>query len=96
MTPSQARRRPEPRPKQAPRDRYDKNAYRQAIARACKRAGVPHWHPNQLRHNAATLVRQKYGIEIARQLLGHRSAAVTEVYAEADAARVSQIMREIG
>lgn len=96
MTPSQARRRPKRRPERAPRDRYDKNAYGQAIARACKKAGVPHWHPNQLRHNAATRVRQKYGIEVARQLLGHRSAAVTEVYAEADAARVAQVMLEVG
>ena len=96
MTPSQAARKPKRTPKRPPRTCYDKNAYGQAIARACKKAGVPHWHPNQLRHNAATRVRQRYGIEAARQVLGHRSAAVTEVYAEADVKRVMTIMAEIG
>jgi site-specific recombinase XerC len=57
---------------------------------------VPHWHANQLRHNAATKVRKRYGIEAARQVLGHRSAAMTEIYAETDLARVAQIMKEIG
>jgi integrase len=96
LTPSQAGRRPKKNPKRSPRSQYDKNAYGQAIARACEKAGVPHWHPNQLRHNAATRIRQKYGIEAARQVLGHRSAAVTEVYAEADLKRVVDIMAEIG
>jgi integrase len=96
MTPSEAKRKPKPHPKRAARSRYDKNAYGQAIARACKKAGVPHWHPNQLRHNAATRVRQRYGIEAARQVLGHRSAAVTELYAEADLKKVVEIMRAIG
>jgi integrase len=96
MTPSQAGRKPKRDPKRPPRSRYDKNAYGQAIMRACKKAGVPHWHPNQLRHNAATRVRQRHGIEAARQVLGHRSAAVTEIYAEADLKRVVEIMAEIG
>jgi integrase len=96
MTPSQAKRKPKRNPKRPPRERYDKNAYGQAIMRACKKAGVPHWHPNQLRHNAATRIRQRYGIEAARQVLGHRAAAVTEVYAEADFKKVAEIMAEIG
>ena len=67
---SQAVRRLKAQPKRPPRVRYDKNSYGQAIMRACKKAGVPHWHPNQLRHNAATRVRQRYGLEAARQVLG--------------------------
>ena len=42
------------------------------------------WHPHQLRHNAATELRKEFGIEAARIILGHRSAAITEVYAEKD------------
>jgi integrase len=96
MTPSQARRMPKRHPKRPPHDCYNKNAYGQAIMRACKKAGIPHWHPNQLRHTAATRIRQRYGIEAARQFLGHRSAVTTEIYAEADFNRVAGIMAEIG
>ena len=38
MTPSQARRRPKQSRKRAPRDSYDVNTYRKAIARACEAA----------------------------------------------------------
>jgi hypothetical protein len=44
----------------------------------------------------ATRIRQRFGIETARQVLGHRSAATTEVYAEADLRRVIETMAEIG
>lgn len=57
---------------------------------------VPHWHPHQLRHNAATNLRREHGIEIARIILGHRSAAITEVYAEVDHARAVEVMAKIG
>ena len=57
---------------------------------------VPHWHPHQLRHNAATTLRREHGIEVARIILGHRSAAITEVYAEVDYARAVDIMAQIG
>jgi integrase len=96
MTPSQARRKPKRDPKRPPRPSYDKNTYAQSIARACKKAAVPHWHPNQLRHSAATRFRQHFGLETARQILGHRSTDTTAIYAETDLARVAQIMNEIG
>jgi integrase len=86
MTPSQARRKPKRDPRRPPRHRYDKNSYAQSIARACMKVGVPHWHPNRLRHCAATRFRQHFGIETARQILGHRSAASTLIYAEDDLA----------
>ena len=54
------------------------------------------WHPHQLRHNAATNLRREYGIEAARVILGHRSAAITEVYAELDYAKAAQIMAKVG
>ncbi len=42
------------------------------------------WHPHQLRHNAATELRKEFKLETARIILGHHSAAVTEIYAERD------------
>jgi integrase len=54
------------------------------------------WHPHQLRHNAATQLRKEYGIEVARIILGHRSAAVTEIYAELDDEKARKVMRRIG
>jgi len=37
------------------------------------------WHPNQLRHNAATSLRREFGLDVARVILGHSSPVVTEV-----------------
>jgi site-specific recombinase XerD len=54
------------------------------------------WHPHQLRHTAATRLRKHYGLEAARVVLGHRSAAVAEVYAEIDQTKARQIMAEVG
>jgi len=33
---------------------------------ACKVAAIPHWHPYQLRHNAATWLVQQFGRDVAR------------------------------
>lgn len=54
------------------------------------------WHPHQLRHNAATLFRREHGLEVARVLLGHKHAAVTEIYAEADRGRAIDVAAKIG
>ncbi len=83
-------------PKRKPGDGYDVAAYRRAISRGCKKADVPHWHPHQLRHNHATTLRRQYGIEVARILLGHKTAAVTEIYAEADQQKAVEIAAKIG
>ena len=52
-------------------ERWLVNAYARAITNAAARAGVAHWHPNQLRHTCATEVRRKFGIEAASAVLGH-------------------------
>lgn len=77
-------------------DHYTRKAYHNAIFKACRKAGVPTWGPNRLRHNAATELRKQFGIEVARVILGHRSAEVTEVYAELDRSRASDIMAQVG
>lgn len=87
----------QPTPLKQPGVQYTKDSYRRAIADACTKAGVPHWHPHQLRHNYATEIRKRYGLEAAQILLGHSSALVTEaVYAERDMDKARQIAEVIG
>ena len=80
-------------PTRQPREHYDDESYCQAVERACKKAGVPKWTPGQLRHNAATDIRRRYGIEAARLVLGHMSTTTTEIYAEKDLAEAKRIMQ---
>jgi len=54
------------------------------------------WHPNQLRHSAATDIRREAGLDAARAVLGHRSPRITEVYAEIDLAKAAQVMEKLG
>jgi integrase len=70
MTPSQAARKPKQNPKHPRRDRYTVDSYRRAIEYGITKANkhitkankdttdtkdlIPHWHPHQLRHSAAT------------------------------------------
>lgn len=65
---------------------YTVGSYRLAIREACLKAGIPVWHPNQLRHSAATQLRRDFGIETARIILGHSDVSMTATYAEADQA----------
>lgn len=78
------------------RDRYDVASYRRAITRACEKAGIDRWSPHRLRHSAATRLRREFGIEAARVILGHRSASMTELYAEIDRNRALEVMSEVG
>jgi len=75
---------------------YDVASYRRAIRRACERANIEPWSPHRLRHSAATKLRQEFGIEAARVILGHRSAAVTEIYAEIDKEKALKVMERVG
>jgi integrase len=93
-------------PKKAPRERYTSLTYCQAITRGIARANreagklggskVPHWHPNQLRHNAGTRLRREFGLEIAKAVLGHSSVVPTQIYAEQDQAAAADAMLKIG
>jgi site-specific recombinase XerC len=57
---------------------------------------IPHWHANQLRHSAATEIRQRFGLEAAQVALGHSSADVTQIYAERDMGLASRVMEQVG
>jgi integrase len=71
-------------------------AYRAAIGKACIAAGVEHWSPGQLRHNAATRYRRDYGLEAAQVILGQSRADVTQIYAERDKNKAVSVMAIIG
>jgi integrase len=84
------------KPIHTPGARYTTASYRRAIHRACTAVGVPQWSPNQLRHNAATYLRKEFGLDAARIILGHRTPAVTEIYAEQDRDKALEIIAKIG
>jgi integrase len=95
VQPSQTDRK-KPNPEKTPGERYDTDSYRRAIQYGCKRAGVPGWHPQQLRHNAATRLRKEFSLDTARAVLGHSSTAMTEIYAELDGAKAAEAMERVG
>jgi integrase len=95
VQPSQACRK-KARPKKLPGERYSTLSYGHAIGRACERAGVPSWAPNRLRHNHATEIRRRFGLEAAQVSLGHSRADVTQVYAERDLGLALRIAAEVG
>jgi len=96
LTPSQAARRPRKDRKRPPGESYTTASYRRAIHRACKLAKIEKWSPNQLRHTAATRIRKKHGIELARIVLGHTNLATTQIYAEADLTKALDVMGQFG
>ena len=111
VQPSQAKRR-KPRPQRSPGDCYSVAAYRRAIARACNSAfpappglsvdeqltwrQAHRWHPNRLRHAAATEIRKQFGVEAARIQLGHSKVSTTEIYAARDLESAALVAKLIG
>ncbi len=77
-------------------DAYTTDTYRRAIDNGCRAADVPPWSPHRLRHNAATNLRRQFGIEAARLILGHRSPAMTALYAEVDESKAIEIAAKAG
>jgi integrase len=90
--------------KRPKRDRYDTVSYRRAIIYGIRKANrdreqdqkLPHWHPNQLRHRFATVVRKRFGIEAASVGLGHARTNVVEIYAEKNLNLAAIVAQEIG
>lgn len=54
------------------------------------------WSPNQLRHLAATEIRNQFGLEAAQVVLGHSAADVTQIYAERDQQKALSVMAQVG
>ncbi|MFM2217329.1 MAG: hypothetical protein RL240_1647, partial [Planctomycetota bacterium] len=83
-------------PRRKPGECFTTGSYGRAIAYACTKAKVATWSPNQLRHAAATRLRELEGIETASVLLGHKSLDVTQVYAEASTKKAFEVARKYG
>ncbi len=97
VTPSQlSRRKPADLHTKKWTTRFTDHGYAAWIRRACVRAGVKPWKPGQLRHNFATEVRARFGLEAAQVLLGHKRADVTQVYAETTLAKAMDAARAMG
>ena len=73
-----------------------RSSVRTAIIRGCRRASVPNWSPNQLRHAAATEIRAKYGIEGAQVILGNAQVTTSQIYAEVNVERGREIAKLVG
>ncbi len=94
------------RRKKEPGERYTRESYTAAIANAVRRwnerwhpplcGPIAHWHPHQLRHSAATRLVSRYGWEVARIILGHKSVEMTKVYAADDLAKAAEAVRTAG
>jgi integrase len=82
--------------KKVPGEHYQVTSYARAIAKGCARAGIPRWHPHQLRHSAATRLAAEFGIETARIILGHTSLDTTQIYAARDLQQALDVMRQRG
>jgi len=77
-----------------PKETPDGKVARLAAAKAWRREHC--WHPNQLRHSAATEIRAQFGLEAAKATLGHTKTDMTEVYAEKDLKQAAEVARRIG
>jgi integrase len=89
---------------------YKTASYRRAITRTCDAIfktdltgdELLQWrrehrfHPHQLRHNFATMVRAKFGLEAAQVCLGQANAAVTEIYALRDEMKAREVAAAVG
>lgn len=73
-----------------------RHAYCRAITRACEKAGIERWVPHQLRHTAAGVVRDQFGLEHCQSVLGHSKADMTEHYAKAGTAKAQEVALKIG
>jgi integrase len=67
-----------------------------AVRNCCIRHDIPHWHPNQLRHTAATVIRREMSLEHAQAMLGHSSIETTQVYAERDERLAAEVALKFG
>lgn len=96
MTPSQRKRRERARRRTRKVKPYRRDSYGQAIERACLKAGVAKWSPNQLRHRAADEARNEMGLDAAQARLGHANAKITEVYAKISLEKAMEIAKKMG
>lgn len=87
------RKKPAAEPKRRPGNRYSVRTYRQAIERACVKAGVEHWFPYQLRHLAASEIKAVFGVDGVMAMLGHHTQTMGEHYGGRSFKKAAEIAR---
>lgn len=83
-------------PKRRPGERYTSRAVYHALARACDRAGVPHFSPYQLRHLSLSEIDLEHGLDAAQHVGGHSSPQTTRRYAKRSFKAAAKVAREMG
>jgi integrase len=81
--------------KRPPKDRYTTASLRRALDRACRKAGVPVFGPNRLRHTRATELRP-HGLDVVGTILGHSKLETTQVYSEKNLAAAMALVARVG
>lgn len=66
------------------------------ITAACDELKIDRFSAHWLRHNAATWLREEYGLDVAQIMLGHASASMTELYAHLNLKQAIQVARNAG
>ncbi|MEN6309017.1 MAG: site-specific integrase [Anaerohalosphaeraceae bacterium] len=88
--------------KRLPRMRYTRDSYARAIKRAFFKMEAKKilfktkWTPYQLRHAAATRLRDQLGIEYAAAMLGHKDVQTTMIYANLNKQKMEKAAQLIG
>lgn len=73
-----------------------RNSFYQCVTEACDRAEVPRWSPHWLRHNAATEVRDAFGLEHAQAVAGHSSPNMTARYSTKMDRLAAEVVAKLG
>jgi integrase len=74
---------------------YTPDSYRHAVQRACRRAGVPLWSPNQLRHTVADMVSERHDEDTASAVLGN-TPDIVRVYTLQRLGKAAAVMARCG
>lgn len=61
-------------------ERFDHQALSHAVRLACKKANVELFSPYCLRHLRAVELREKYGLEVVRAVLGQSQMSIADLY----------------
>lgn len=73
-----------------------RDAFCRAITRSCERLDIPRWIPHQLRHTAASRVREEFDLEHVQATLGHAKATMSETYAKVTRSKAVEVALKIG
>ena len=75
---------------------YCRQAYLNAVQRACDRAKVGRFTPYSIRHAFANQIDSSHGLDCVRHSLGHSSAQTSTRYAKVSFKTAARVAREVG